>query len=198
MLVVGASVGALAACGTTGGLTVNGSATPPGFFERLDTCLKAHGIANPETSAKAAEVEHTIPALLGLEGIPLPTGVSESQYEAALRRCGATSVHVRRAAITSSLVKRRILSVRSCLASNGFTLPVANFHGPGPVLNTSAIDARSARWVATSMGCSVTQTLTEPTLNACMGKVVLAGRATGAEFEDHLLALPACLKRTSR
>jgi hypothetical protein len=195
IVALGASVAALVACGTTGGRTVNGSTAVPEFFEHLNTCLKAHGIANPEASARAADAERMIPALLGTGGIPVPSGVTKPQYEAALRRCGVTNVHVGRVAITNPLVRRKILSVRSCLANNGFTLPAANFPGPGPVLDTNRIDVGSARWGATVMGCSVTQALTKVALSVCMGKDVLSGPATGAHFEDHLLALPACLKK---
>jgi hypothetical protein len=194
IVAIGASVAALVACGTTGGRIVNGSTAVPEFFEHLNTCLKAHGIVDPEASAKVADIERTIPALLGAGGIPVPSGVTKPQYEAALRRCGVTNAHVGRVAITNPLVKRKVLSVRSCLANNGFTLPVANFPGPGPVLDTSLIDVDSARWVATAMGCSVAQGLTKVILSMCMGKDGLTGSATGVAFERHLLLLPACLK----
>jgi hypothetical protein len=45
------------------------------------------------------------------------------------------------------------------------------------------------------MGCSVIQDLTKAILRGCMGRDLLAGRAIGASFEAHLLALPACLKK---
>jgi hypothetical protein len=195
VVAVGASVAALVACGITGGRTVNGSTALPDFFRHLNMCLKAHGIANPEASATAIDAQRTIPALFATVGIPVPSGVTKSQYEGALRRCGVTNVPVGRVAITNPLQRRKILSVRSCLANNSFTLPAANFRGPGPVLDTNGIDVGSARWVATATGCSVTQALTKGTLSACMGKDVLEGRAVGANFEDHLLALPACVKR---
>jgi len=195
IVAVWASVAALVACGTTNGLTVNGATGPAEFFEHLNSCLKRHGIANPEASARDADAERMIPALLGTGGIPVPRGVTKPQYEAALRRCGMTNVHVGRVAITNPLVRRNILSVRACLANNGFTLPAANFPGPGPVLDTSGIDVGSARWVAAAMGCSVTQALTKVTLSVCMGRDVLVGRAAGATFEDHLLTLPSCLKK---
>jgi hypothetical protein len=195
IVAVGASVAVLLACGAIGGRTMNGSTAVPEFFKHLNACLKANGIDNPEASARAAEAERTIPALLGTGGIPVPNGVAKPQYEAVLRRCGVTNVRVGRVAITNPLVRRKILSVRSCLANNGFTLPTVNFPGPGPVLDTSGIDVGSARWVATAMGCSVTQALTKVTLGVCMGEDMLAGDATGTNFEDHLLALPACLKK---
>lgn len=195
ILAIGASVAAFVACGTTNGRMVNGSTLLPEFFTHLNMCLKAHGVVNPEASARAVDAERTIPALLGTGGIPVPSGVTKPQYEAALRRCGMTNVRVGRTVITNPLVRRKILSVRTCLTNNGFTLPAANFPGPGPVLDTSGINVGSARWVATAMGCSITQALTEVTLSACMSKDVLAGPATGANFEDQLLALPACLKK---
>jgi hypothetical protein len=194
IIAVGVVGALLVACGTTGGQTVNGSTALPEFFEHLNACLKSQGIADPESSAKAADVERTIPALLGAAGVPVPNGVTKVQYEAALKRCGV-NVRVGRVAITSPLLEERIMSLRSCLVNNGFTLPPPDFPGPGPVLETAGIDLGSARWVATAMGCSVTRSLTKATLSGCMGEGVLAGRATGANFEDHLLALPACLKK---
>lgn len=174
---------------------VNGSAALPEFFEHLNACLKAHGIAHPEASASAADAERSIPALLGVAGIPVPDGVTDAQYEAALKRCGVKNVHVGRIPITSPLLKSRVAWIRSCLAKNGYTLPAPNFIGPGSVLDTTGIDLGSARWRATAMGCSVTQTLTKTTLSKCMGDGVLAGRATGVRYEDRVLALPSCLKK---
>ncbi len=194
IIAVGVVGALLVACGTTGGQNVNGSTALPEFFEHLNACLKSQGIADPESSAKAADVERTVPALLGTAGVPVPNGVTKVRYEAALKRCGM-NVRVGRVAITSPLLEQRIKSLRSCLVNNGFTLPPLDFPGPGPVLETAGVDLGSARWVATAMGCSVTRGLTKATLSGCMGDAVLAGRATGASFEDRLLELPACLKR---
>lgn len=174
---------------------VNGSSLPSEFFGRLDACLKSHGIAHPERSARAADVERTIPALLGTAGIPVPDGSTKAQYEVALRACGVENVQVGRVPITSSILKQRIVSVRLCLSNNGFRLPAPNFAGPGPVLDTTGVDIGSARWVATAMGCSVTRSLTPTALRVCVHSHVLAGRATGVSFENDLLALPRCLKR---
>jgi hypothetical protein len=193
--VIGLAGVLLGACGATGGKIVNGSTVLPEFFEHLNACLKKQGIANPEASARAADAEHTIPALVGVAGIPIPNGVAKTQYEATLKRCGVTNVSVGRVAITNTLLEQRITSLRLCLANNGFMLPPPNFPGPGPVLDTSGVDLGSARWVATAMGCSVTRNLTAAALSGCVGDAVLAGRATGPSFDDRLLALPACLKR---
>lgn len=188
----------LVACGATGGRTVNDSAwVLPEFFTHLDACLKTHGVADPETPARAVDVEHMIPALVGTEGIPVPKGVTPAQYESALRGCAVRNVRVGRIAITNPQVRREILSVRSCLVNNGFPMPAANFPGPGPVLDISAIDVGSARWVVTASGCSVNSSLTSVALSVCVSRNVLMGRATGPEFEDQLLGLPACLKRLS-
>jgi hypothetical protein len=194
MMVLGVSVAGLVACGTTGGRVVRGSASSE-FFDHLNTCLKAHGIVNPEASASAVNVTQMIPALVGTEGIPVPSGITKAQYETALRQCGVANVQVGRTAITNSVVRGKILSVRTCLANNGFTLPAANFSGGGSVLDTSGIDTGSARWRATAMGCSVTENLTQVALRECMGTGALAGRATGGNFEERLLSLPGCLKR---
>jgi hypothetical protein len=193
--VVGVSVAALAACGATGGRIVSESAAVPEFYGQLNRCLKKQGIANPEAVAKAANVERAIPALLGTEGVLVPSGVTKSHYEGALKRCGVTNVHVGRVPITNPVARRRIVAVNACLANNGFALPAADFSGRGPVLDTSAVDVASARWVATAMGCSVTSALTKAPLVVCMGTDALAGSATGANFEARLLALPACLKK---
>lgn len=194
---VGTSCLLLGACGITGGRVVNGSAALPEFFGHLNACLKAHGIAHPEASTSAADAERSIPALLGVAGIPVPDGVTNAQYEAALKRCGVTNVHVGRSPITSALVKGRIASIMSCLARNGYTLPAPNFIGSGPVVDTTRIDVGSARWRATAMGCSVTQDLTKAVLSKCMGDGVLAGRATGGLYEERVLALPSCLKKAA-
>lgn len=192
---VGTSCVLLVACGITGGRVVNGSAALPEFFGDLNACLEAHGIAHPEVSTSAVDAERSIPALLGVAGIPVPDGVTNAQYEAALKRCGVTNVHAGRVPITSPLLKSRVASIVSCLAKNGYTLPAPNFIGPGPVVDTTGIDLGSARWRATAMGCSVTRDLTKTVLSKCMGDGVLAGRATGVRYEDRVLALPNCLKK---
>ncbi len=194
MMAMGVSFAGLMACGTTG-VRVVGDGTSMAFFDHLNTCLKAHGVANPERTARVVNVEHMIPALVGTQGIPVPRGVTKTQYAAALTQCGVTNAQVGPAAITSSVVRGKIRAVRTCLAKNGFTVPAANFSGSGSVLDTSGIDVGSARWMATAMGCSVTDGLTQAALIGCMGTDALTGRATGRKFEDHLLSLPACLKR---
>jgi len=191
--VVGMSCVLLVACGAAGGGTIHGAAVLPAFFSGLNACLEKHGIAHPESSANAVGAEQTIPALVGTAGIPVPRGVAKVQYENALRRCGIEDVHVGRVPVTSSLLKHRIVLLRTCLANNGFALPAPNFSGQGAVLDTEGIDFASARWRATAMGCSVTRTLTKSALSRCMGDSILAGRATGASFEDRFLALPRCL-----
>jgi hypothetical protein len=190
------SAGVLAACGA------NLAAIGPGSLTALDKCLEKHGIAHPEESAPASSVEKTIPILLGIRGIHVPREATQTEFEGALKTCGAADVRVAPAPITNPLLQQRVERLAQCLAANGFRLPPPDFPGPGPVLDTQGVDIASARWIATARACSVTTgvaykgvRLNEALLKACLGDQALEGAArTNAQFQRRIEGLPACLR----
>lgn len=186
----------LSACGIslhTGSEIVSGS---------LDNCLKKRGIADPEDVTRPSGQELAIPGLQNVGGLRVPRGSTKARFEAALSKCGAGSLHVGPRPITSPVLQRKILELRTCLAANGFDLPAPTFAGTAPVLNTSHVDIESARWRATVMGCGVTDRrdysgppLDEAALMRCLGVQALKGAAkTNPTFQNRIVELPYCLR----
>jgi hypothetical protein len=169
----------------------------PASFTELNRCLEKHGVAHPENIPGPNQEERTLPSLIGVRGVRVPLGVTRVQFEGALRECGAGYLRVAPAPVTSPVLQGRVLRVTACLARNGFMLPPPNFHGPGPVLDTSSVNVASAKWVATVRGCQITrQQLTQTALSKCMDAKALEGNAGGnMTFEQQFLGLSRCLKR---
>lgn len=178
------------ACGTSAR-----NKTEPVALTELNRCLVGHGIAHPENTPRPSPQELAVPSLIAIRGLRVPIGVTRTRFEGALKECGAGSLHVAPAPVTSAVLQERIVELRSCLARNEFRLPPPNFPGPGPVLDTSGVDIASARWVATATGCGFTRQLTQATLTKCMGVPALEGAAkTNPAFQRRYLGLARCLR----
>lgn len=179
--------GLVSACGVYG--------TPSVVGQQLDHCLERRGITNAPESQALSEEEALIPGAIARKGLTVPRGVSRMRFEMALRECGASDLHIGPLPITSKRLQRRIIQTVMCLNKNGYAIAAPVFSGTQPIINTAAIDTRSARWVATMFGCRADVSLDSAALNACMDKA-LSGSAKGnAAFERRLVELPTCLKR---
>jgi hypothetical protein len=188
-LTVVAATTMLSACGIsihTGREIASGS---------LDSCLKKQGIAHPEDVASPSGQELAIPGLQDIGGLRVPRGATKAQFETALSKCGAGSLHVGPRPITSPALQQKIRELRTCLAANGFDLAPPTFAGTAPVLDTSHVDIASARWRATAMGCGVTGQLHQADLTRCLGAKALKGSAdANQEFQNRIVELPHCLR----
>lgn len=163
---------------------------------KLNSCLMRNGISDPERTERPSEEELALPALIGARGLRVPVGVTRERFRHALDKCGAGSLAVAPAPVTSPVLQERILTLRTCLVRNGYEVPSPDFSGPGPIIDVRGIDIRGARWRATVKGCGITRKLTPAALIGCMGDRALRGGAqNNPEFERRSMRLRACLMR---
>jgi hypothetical protein len=163
----------LAACGSSSSKTTaaagasstakTATAPPAGNssrFTALRACLQKQGITlpQPKTGAppRGSGGNGGGFGLGGGGGAPLPKGVTRSQFQAALKTCGAANFGGRvpgqgfnRAGLRTALAK-----YASCLRENGINVPAPNTSGNGPVFNTKGIDTTSPAFVKAQQKCS--------------------------------------------
>jgi hypothetical protein len=158
LCVLGASV-ALAACGSSGGGSSSAStpASKAGSgsnrFAALRSCLQKQGITLPSPPSGGAN-RPGAPGAPGGGGLQPPEGISQSQFQAALKKCGAGSFPGGRGANFNSASARAALnSYAACLRTNGVNVPAPNTTGKGPVFNTNGIDTSSSQFKAAQSKC---------------------------------------------
>jgi hypothetical protein len=167
------------------------------FLGALSSCLQSHGIAHPDDVPPLSAQERAVPILIGTEGTRVPRGVSQARFQAALDACTNGTLHAGPRPITSPLRRALIGQVAGCLTRNGFAVGQPDFSGSGPVIDVAGIDVAAARWQATVKGCQTDGELDEADLTSCLGTGALAGQAaSNALFQQRILGLGACLKRT--
>lgn len=163
LCVLGACV-ALAACGSSGGgsssasTTASTSASKAGSgsnrFAALRSCLQKQGITLPSPPSGGTGRPGGPGAPGGGRGPRPPEGVSQSQFRAALKKCGAGNFHGGRAGDLNSASARAALNgYAACLRTNGVNVPAPNTTGKGPVFNTNGIDTSSSRFKAAQSKC---------------------------------------------
>jgi hypothetical protein len=170
-----AAVVALAACGgsstgsdggTTSSHTVASSDTaitpassPSKRFASLRTCLKTEGIdlptgprgAQPSTGgpptggAPTGGVPGGAPGGARRGGFKLPERVSQSKFQEAIKKCGASGGFPAGgpAGFNSKTVQTALTKYTACMRENGVDLPAANTGGNGPIFTTKGIDTKS-------------------------------------------------------
>jgi len=165
---------ALAACGgssstsTTTAKSANSTAATatsktrfPGAarFAALRACLKKNGISLPQRTPG----KHAAPGvggLLGAGGGPvLPKGVSRTQYEAVLKKCGGGFTPGRlgagRSRFQSPEAKKALAKFAACMRENGIKVGEPNTSGKGPIFDTKGIDTAGAKFTAAEQKCGV-------------------------------------------
>ena len=146
---------------TAGGST--GAAGPNvGRFAALRECLKKNGIALPQRTPGAQGGKRRPPGAAGgflgggagARGPQLPNGVTRTQYEAALKKCGGTGHFARTGrAFNGPAFKAAFAKYATCLRQNGVNVPAPNTSGKGPVFNTKGINTKSAQFKAAETKC---------------------------------------------
>jgi hypothetical protein len=124
----------------------------PSTISRLDECLKKQGVSSFE-AATHKEAAVGVGGVLGQGGMRVPAGITRSQFEEALSKCGMTGVQVQGAPIVNPTFRRRILRLAACLRRDGFTIPAPNMSGKRPVFDTKHVDITSPGWHATIRKC---------------------------------------------
>lgn len=110
-------------------------------------CLQKNGITLSQRTAGAG-------GLLGGAGGPqLPKGVTRSQYEASVKKCGGRAFggagHV-----NDPVYKLALAKFAACMRENGVNVPTPNTSGSGPVFNTKGLNTTSTQFKAAETRCT--------------------------------------------
>jgi len=163
---------ALSACGSSAkatGSTASTSSTAAAQgrgpssarFTALRSCLAKEGITLP-TRPSGASGNQGAPGAggpgAGRGGFGLPKGVTQAQFQAALKKCGGSTFLRRgrggfgRSGFGSPATRAALVKYATCLRQNGINVPAPNTNG-GPVFNTKGIDTTSAKFKAAETKC---------------------------------------------
>jgi hypothetical protein len=167
LCVLGACV-ALAACGSSGsgsssaaktsGTSANNAGGPSSSrFTALRSCLQKQGITLP-TVPSGTTRQPGGPGARGpgggASGFQLPKGVTQAQFQAALKKCGGGNLARGRAgAFNTASARAGLAKYAACLRKNGINVPEPNTTGKGPVFNTKGIDTSSSKFKAAQSKC---------------------------------------------
>jgi hypothetical protein len=126
--------------------------TPPGGasrFAALRECLKKNGVTLPKFTPGQRPNGTTHGALL-------PKGVSKSQYEAAVKKCGGRGGFFKGGTgrFNSPEVKKALAKFSSCMRENGVAIPKANTSGKGPIFSSKNLDTSSAKFKTAETKCA--------------------------------------------
>jgi len=182
-----ASTAAAGTAGATAGTT--GSAGPGGArFVALRQCLQTNGITLPKRAAGTRRPPPTgTPTTggglgLGLGGgggagvgglgRRLPAGVTQTQFQAALKKCGGGAPAPGPRRFATPAAKTALASFSTCMRKKGVSLPPPNTSGAGPVFNTTGVNTTTPAFKAAAASC-------QPLLRGVLGRNP-AGRGTGA------------------
>jgi hypothetical protein len=152
----------LAGCGSsskTSSASTNASAAttttgkPAGLaasrYTALRECLQKNGIPlPPSTPGQAPTIR-----FLGAHSAHLPKGVTSAQYQAALKKCGASTFAGAGRRVSSPAFKAALTKFATCLRQNGVNMPAPNTSGKGPIFSAKGVDVRSAKFKAASIKC---------------------------------------------
>jgi hypothetical protein len=146
-----ASTNAAAAKSPTGSNSGPGRAPNAKRFTALRECLQKNGITLPKRTPGQRGAPGAGGGFRGGSGSQLPNGVTQAQFQAALKKCGGTSF-LRRGRFGAGGAKR-YAKFAACMAKNGVKLPAPNTSGKGPIFNTKGIDTKSAAFKAADAKC---------------------------------------------
>ncbi len=149
-----------AATTSTGGGT--GSTGAPGSgprgtgftrFKAIRECLQKNGITLPQRTPGTRPTPGA-GGFLGGAGPALPKGVSRSQYEAALKKCGGRALGGGAARLKNPTYQKALAKFATCMRENGVNVPQPNTSGTGPVFNIKGLNTASAQFKAAETKCS--------------------------------------------
>jgi hypothetical protein len=154
----GTSKGSSTAKVTIANSSAAGSSTGPtgpvaGRFRALRDCLQKNGITLPKRAPGERPPGAARPFLGGGAGAPrLPSGVTRSQYEAAVKKCGGAALVGAGSPIRSPAFKMALARFAACMRENGVNLPEPNTSG-GPIFNSKGLNTASPQFKAAETKC---------------------------------------------
>jgi hypothetical protein len=127
-------------------------------FTALRSCLAKQGITLPAPSGKrppGGSPGGGGGGLLGGGGgagrFQPPPGVSATQFQEALKKCGGGNRGAAR--FNSPTAKTALTKFVACMRENGVNLPAPNTSGNGPVFNTTGINTASSTFTSAQSKC---------------------------------------------
>src|SRR5206468_1449397 len=102
----------------------------------------------------------------------LPAGVTQAQFQAALKKCGGGAPAPGPQRFATPAAKTALASFSTCMRKKGVSLPPPNTTGAGPVFNTTGVNTTTPAFKAAAASC-------QPLLRGVLGRNP-AGRGTGA------------------
>lgn len=160
----------LAACGSSSKTTSSpagaGSAPKPpatGRFAALSECMQKNGITLPKGGTRKpgqAGPPSGGGFPLGAGGARrLPKGVTQAQFQAALRKCGGNAFpsragKTRFGRVSSPSFRKSLTKFAACLREDGVEVPAPNTSGNGPVFNTKGLNVNSPTFKAAQKKCN--------------------------------------------
>ena len=101
-----------------------------GRFTALRECLQKNGVTLPKFTPGQRRSPGTHRSFL-------PKGVSRSQYEAAVKKCGGAGIFTNgRNRFSDPAIKQALAKFATCMRENGVNIPKANTSGKGPIFNS--------------------------------------------------------------
>jgi hypothetical protein len=118
-------------------------------YTALRECLQKNGIPLPPSTPGQA------PAIrfLGAHSAHLPKGMTSAQYQAALKKCDASTFAGAGRRVSSPAFKAALTKFATCLRQNGVNMSAPNTSGTGPIFSTKGVDVRSTKFRAAEVKC---------------------------------------------
>jgi hypothetical protein len=129
-------------------------AANPGRFLALRECLKKNGVTLPQRKPGQE------PGAGGFGARPtLPAGVSRTQYEAILKKCGGGFARGRGnlgkigARLSTPEAKKALSRFAACMRESGIKIGEPNTSGKGAIFNTKGINTTTAAFASAETKC---------------------------------------------
>jgi hypothetical protein len=140
--------------GTSASATTSTAGKPAGAsrFAAFRECLQKNGISLPKFTP-GKRPSH--PGGSFGAGTPtLPKGVSKTQYEAAIKKCGGSPGGFGKGArFNSPAIKQALAKFATCMRKNGENVPAPNTSGKGPVFSTKGLNTSSSKFKEAESKC---------------------------------------------
>lgn len=127
-----------------------------GRFASMRSCLQKEGVNFPTAPSGGAGRPGSGGPPSGSPGrFRLPSGVSRTKFQEAIKKCGGGSGFLGGAhrGFNSATARAALTKYAECLRENGVNVPAPNTSGKGPVFNTKGIDTSSEAFKTAQKKC---------------------------------------------